>query len=159
MVGSGYDSEGLRAIHKLVTERPAEGVSYTQADIYLVVDDYAFIEDWYNYRGQRRLVPTSLAGMRASFSRGMFHEGSQVSMAMASGDRPVLVDGQHRIDAARQAGWAGYWSFRMIWDEAAEVIYPRLDSNQVKRTTVDAGRSLEDRIDPRVVALIDKHKP
>ncbi|MDE0204460.1 MAG: hypothetical protein OXP66_00305 [Candidatus Tectomicrobia bacterium] len=23
----------------------------------------------------------------------------------------------------------------------------------------DAGRSLEDRIDPRVVALIDKHKP
>ena len=83
-------------------------------------------------------------GMLADmFRNGEWIEGSQLTFTLDQFGNPKLVDGQHRLRAAIQAGWEGVWAARVLFEnDSAASMYTLLDAHQKKRPPHVIGRAL-----------------
>ena len=80
-----------------------------------------------------------------SFRNGEFVGHSLLSFGLLPSGEPVMVDGQHRLEASILAGWEGEWLVRMDWDTPVSDLYVRLDSYQIRRTARVQGVAYQDR--------------
>ena len=74
---------------------------------------------------------------------GEFAPGSMLTFALDENQQQVLVDGQHRLQAAVTADWTGDWTIRCLWHTGytAYHIYTVLDTAQAQRTAAVIGRA------------------
>ncbi len=75
-------------------------------------------------------------------------------LPMTSGQM-VLVDGQHRYQAAVIAGETRKWLVRVVWTQSAEQIHQSMDRLVRPRTRGDAARSIDyEGLDPKTTNIV-----
>ena len=115
----------------------------TAAMIHLSVADAEAILGQLGFERQRDADIGHIGMLADMFRNGEWIAGSQLTFALDSFGNPKLVDGQHRLRAAIQAGWEGAWSIRCLFGEVnAAASYVLLDAHQKKRAPSVLGRAV-----------------
>lgn len=125
-------------------DEPTDGSGVTGAMVHLTTEDARAILQTMSFERQRDADPKHIGMLADMFTNGEFAPGSQITFALNQRGAPVLVDGQHRLQAAVAAAWEGPWHVRVLWGESLEArgVYVLLDSFQKKRPAGVIGRAL-----------------
>lgn len=125
-------------------QEPEDGSGVTGAMVHLSPQDGETILRTMGFERQRDADQIHIGMLADMFLNHEFAAGSQITFAFDEHGNPRLVDGQHRLRAAIQAGWGGLWNVRVMFGDtyAAEGIYMLLDSYQKKRPAAVIGRAL-----------------
>ena len=127
-----------------IFEEPQDGSQVTGEMVKLSTEEISVILTQMGFERQRDADKDHIGMLADMFSNGEFAPGSQITFAIDGYGVPKLVDGQHRLRAAVQAHWEGYWNVRAVWGSAhnAEGVYTLLDAHQKKRPAAVIGRAL-----------------
>ena len=135
----------VEALNPLFAEDPEDGVEVTTELVYLSAEDAGEIVQSMNFERQRDADWRHIGMLSDMMTNGEWAAGSQITFAFKDDDSPSLADGQHRLQAANQSGWSGYWDVRILWKglpRHIRGIYPLLDAHAKKRPASVIGRSL-----------------
>ena len=123
---------------------PTDDAPVSGGLVHLTAAEASSIVRTMSFERQRDADKKHIGMLSDMFANGEFAPGSQITFAFDRDGAPRLVDGQHRLRAAIQAEWSGYWDVRVLWGEAhvADGTYVLLDSNQKKRPAGVIGRAL-----------------
>ena len=124
-------------------EEPQDGSKMVNAAIKLSVVNAEAILGQMSFERQRDADPQHIGMLVDMFRNGEWIEGSQLTFTLDQFGNPKLVDGQHRLRAAIQAGWEGLWGIRVLFEnDSASSMYTLLDAHQKKRPPHVIGRAL-----------------
>ena len=95
------------------------------------------------YQKQRRINQSHVGMLADTMVHGEFVKGTKITFAPDHRGNQVLIDGQHRLQAAVSADWTGDWIVCSLWGEKnlAERVYILLDTSQKQRTAAVIGRA------------------
>ena len=127
----------------VLLEEPQDGSKMANAAIRLSVVDADAILGQMSFERQRDADLQHIGMLADMFRNGEWVEGSQLTFTLDQFGNPKLVDGQHRLRAAIQAGWEGVWTARVLFkNDSAASMYTLLDAHQKKRPPHVIGRAL-----------------
>ena len=134
-----------QALVKALT-RPKNGDKYTVALVMLSPEDDHDTLNLLSYQKQRRINPSHVGMIAHAMATGRFTEPSQIIFAPDHEGNQVLVDGQHRLQAAIDADWTGPWVITCLWgkEHRADEAYIQVDTSQKERTAAVIGKSSTD---------------
>ena len=101
----------------------------------LTPQDDQNILDLMSYHRQRHISRPHVGNLADSMINGEFVPARLITFAPDHNGQHVLVDGQHRLQAAVDAHWTGEWVICALWGEHnnARDVYLRLDTSQKER--------------------------
>ena len=104
---------------------PTDGDDFTVTAVTLTPEDAHNILSTMNYTRHRRISTAHVGRIAHAMATGKFTEMSQITFAPDHERNLVLVDGQHRLQAAINADWTGVWVICCLWgeDDLAERVY------------------------------------
>ncbi len=104
---------------------PTNGGDITLTVVRLTPENARNILSLMNYRRHRPITASHVGTLADAMVNGDFVEGRQITFAPDHEGRPVLIDGQHRLQAAINADWTGVWVICCLWgeDDLAERVY------------------------------------
>ena len=94
-----------------------------------------------SFERQRLADPKHIGTLADMMQNSEWLPGEQLTFVVEN-DKPILVDGQHRLRAAIEANWTGLWCIRVIHSESPQGAYVLLDTNQKKRPPSVIGEAL-----------------
>ena len=114
---------------------PTDGDDIKLTAVTLTPEDAHNILSTMNYTRHRRISTAHVGRIAHAMATGKFTEMSQITFAPDHERNLVLVDGQHRLQAAVNADWTGPWVITCLWGEErrAEDIYIQVDTSQKVR--------------------------
>lgn len=124
-------------------KRPDDDTPITVNSVTLSPEDCQDILTYLSYHRQRNIKPAHVGNIADMMLNGEFAPGSMLTFALDENNQQVLVDGQHRLQAAVSADWTGDWTIRCLWHPGytAYHIYTVLDTAQAQRTAAVIGRA------------------
>ena len=124
-------------------KRPSDDTPITVSTITLTPEDCQDILTYLSYHRQRNIKPAHVGNIADMMLNVEFAPGSMLTFALDENGQQVLVDGQHRLQAAVTADWTGEWTIRCLWHSGytAYHIYTVLDTAQSQRTAAVIGRA------------------
>ena len=116
---------------------PTDGDDFQVTAVTLTPEDAHTILSTMNYRRHRRISTAHVGRIAHAMATGKFTEMSQITFAPDDERNLVLVNGQHRLQAAIDASWTGPWVITCLWgkERRAEDIYIQVDTSQKVRRT------------------------
>lgn len=123
------------------TAMPTSGEEITIRTATLSPEDAQEIFDKMHYERQRSIVPGHVGMLADMMLSGHFTAGSQITFAPNDNGDLVLVDGQHRLQAAVTADWTAKWSIRVLWNNRAEDVYIVMDTSVRQRSLAVVGKA------------------
>ena len=100
------------------------------------------ILDQMMFERQRNIVPGHVGMLADMMAGSQFRAGSQITFAPNDNGDLVLVDGQHRLQAAITANWTTQWSIRTLWKDRAEDAYIVMDTSVRQRSSAVIGKAV-----------------
>ena len=142
-------STGVSELDLLFSQRHGDGGSVTTGALRLTPVDARELLWHTTWRGQGRLSRRQLMMLVDSFRNGECVGHSLLSFGLLPSGGPVMVDGQHRLEASIAAGWEGDWLVRLDWDLPAREMYALIDSYQTRRGVRVQGAAFgDDELEP-----------
>ena len=110
---------------ELALTPPTDGSNIKATVVRLTPEDAHNILSLRNFQRHRRITASHVGTLADAMVNGDFVEGRQITFAPDHEGRPVLIDGQHRLQAAINADWTGVWVICCLWgeDDLAERVY------------------------------------
>ena len=107
---------------------PTDGGDIKFTPVTLTPEDAHNILSMMNYQRHRPITASHVGTLANAMVNGDFVRGRQITFAPDHEGRPVLIDGQHRLQAAVNADWTGKWVVCCLWGEEdrAERVYVQL---------------------------------
>ena len=121
---------------------PPEGDDLTIRTATLTPEDAQEILEQMLFERQRDIVPGHVGMLADLMITGQFRAGSQITLAPNSDGDLVMVDGQHRLQAAVTANWTAKWSIRTMWNDLAEDAYIVMDTSVRQRSSAVIGKAV-----------------
>ena len=114
---------------------PTDGDDNKTTVVTLTPEDAHNILSTMNYARHRRISASHVGNIAEAMATGKFTELRQITFAPDHEGNPVLIDGQHRLQAAINADWTGRWVMTCLWgkEDRADEIYMQLDTSQKER--------------------------
>ena len=122
---------------------PGDGSGVNGEMLKLTREEMDYIVSEMGFERQRDADNNHIGMLKDMIVNGEWAPGSQITFAINANGLPKLVDGQHRLRAAAEAGWEGVWNIRAVFGDRqdARSSYTILDSSQKKRSLAVIGRA------------------
>ena len=121
---------------------PPAGENLTIRTATLTPEDDQEILDLMFFNRQRAVIPGHVGMLADLMINGQFRAGSQITFALNDIGNLVLVDGQHRLQAAVTANWTAKWSIRVLWNDPAKNAYIVMDTSVRQRSAAVIGKAV-----------------
>ena len=110
---------------ELALTPPTDGSNIKATVVRLTPEDAHNILSLRNFQRHRRITASHVGTLADAMATGRFIEPSQIIFAPDHEGNQVLIDGQHRLQAAIDAHWTGPWVITCLWgeDDRAEKVY------------------------------------
>ena len=97
--------------------RPPDGSDMKITVVTLTPTDCEQIIDITGFQRQRPLRRQHVGTLADAMSNDEFIEGCLITFAPEEDGHMVLIDAQHRLQAAVDSDWTGIWTVRTLWGD------------------------------------------
>ena len=137
---------GLSKEIQAALARPTDGSRAKISVVKITPAEAHYILNVMSYPRQRKINPGHAGMLADSMSNNEFIPWRELTFAPDQNSNPILIDGQHRLQAATSAGWTEEWVICCLWAKEFDIdsSYIRLDTSQKERTASVIGHAVSE---------------
>ena len=123
---------------------PPDGQEAKVSVVRITPDEANHILNMMSHTLQRKINPGHAGMIADAMCNNDFIPYREITFAPDQDWNPILIDGQHRLQAAVDSGWTGPWVTCCLWAKEFTVhrSYIQLDTSQKERTAAVIGRAM-----------------